>query len=165
MMRKWFALLAALLLFSGCAAPVAYETVSDELLAVPEPQPKEVTVGLPSNAVVTIEGTKGKSWLCEDYTVCVQTFSGGDFAQTVKNVTGLDKEDVFTLQTLRGDCVRYELAWVCAGEGGEQLNRAVMLDDGFHHYVLSIHGDADSYSERREAWRQIAASFDLSTAP
>ena len=165
MMRNWFAVLAALLLFSGCAAPVAYETVSDELLAVSEPQPKEVTVGLPSDATVTIEGAKGKSWLCEDYTVCVQTFSGGDFARTVKSVTGLDEEAVFTLQTQRGDCARYELAWVCAGEGGEQLNRAVMLDDGCHHYVLSIHGDADSSSGLREAWRQIAASFGLSTAP
>ena len=65
------------------------------------------------------------------------------------------------MQTQRDGVDRYEFVWVSAGEKGERLGRAVILDDGNYHYCMSVLRDADSTEKTQIVWRDVFASFTL----
>jgi hypothetical protein len=56
---------------------------------------------------------------------------------------------------------RYEFVWTSAVDGGEQIGRATILDDGDYHYVLSATVGAELIEEYQEIWNGIFESFYL----
>lgn len=165
-MRKWWFLLMAALMLTGCSGPVDYETVSDELITGSIREASQITVVLPMGEdAVTVDSEGGTLWLCGDYTVCTQTLAGGDLERTLQTVTGRDMDSLTLVKLEQGEDTRYECVWVCAGENGEQMNRAVILDDGAYHYVLSLQGAAEQSGELAPVWKQITEQFGLHTVP
>lgn len=159
-------LIAGLLLFllSGCAAQETFETVNDVYAPQPSPEPASVDFLLPEDAATPVfHGDGGKLYFCEGYEIMVETLEAGDLNRTVTTLTGFDADSLTILETSTAHVQRYECVWTAAGEGGDQVGRTVILDDGCYHYCISFTALADDAGSLQETWQELASSFQLSS--
>jgi len=156
-----FLILAAIL--SGCGAAETFETVADEYLLPVASTRREVSLALPEDAnVQTMQNTDGGTlYLCDGYTLTVQTARGGDLGKTVLGATGFSREDLQIISSRQGDCKRYEAVWSAAGESEQQVGRLCILDDGSYHYVLTAMTNASVAGEKQACLQEIFSSFDF----
>ena len=138
-MKKLWLLWIVLLLLTGCGAVQTRETVSDSEQPLIMPIKQQVMLTLPEQAAVPVaeNADAGTLYLCNGYTVMLQTMPAGDLTGTLRTVTGFPKESLQLLQTRRGEADRYDCVWTAAGENGNVVCRAAILDDGNYHYVLT----------------------------
>lgn len=159
-MRKLLLMMGLLLLLSGCGVQETMETIADEAVQAAAAQPKQIFVELPEEAVLpAMESDNGVLYMCRDYDVSVQTLDGGDLQRTVRTVSGYEPEDLTLLQTVSGECTRTEFVWTASAEAGEQVCRAVVLDDGTYHYVLTASVSAENAHQYQEIWNGMFESF------
>ena len=109
---------------------------------------------LPEEAVQPVLQSEdsGKLYFCEGYTLSVQTLQGGDLAETLRSLTGYDKDALELVTTREKDHDRHVCAWTSAGEGTQKIGRAVILDDGDYHYAVTVMADADKAGQLRKTW-------------
>ena len=161
MKKLCFIFLAAVLL-SGCAAQETFETVSDEFIQPVMVEKRQLLVTLPQEAASPVLEQDGREvYICPDYDIFVETLESGDLNGTIRAVSGYDREDLTVVQTQVEDYQRYDLVWASAGEAGDRLGRAVILDDGNFHYCLSLLGDADSAAQYQGIWQSMFDSAAL----
>ena len=161
-LKKCWILAALALILSGCAAKETFETLSDSLAQTAMASPRQTDVRLPDNAVAPVlESDSEQVYLCEDYELIIETMSSGDLNATVQSICGYDTEDLTIMQTQQGDVKRYDFVWASAGEKGERLGRAVILDDGSYHYCMSVLRDAEDTEKTQIVWRNVFNSFAL----
>lgn len=161
-MRKRTILLMLTLLLCGCAAEETFETVADDLVLPVMASPREITVRLPENAVAPVLEQEGEQlYLCDGYEILVETKPAGDLGATVRGISGYEKEALTVLETQWQDVTRYEFVWAAAGEDGDRLGRAVVLDDGMYHYCLSVLRDASTSENTQIVWSDVFSSFAL----
>lgn len=162
-MKKQIVIALAALLLSGCAAEETFETISDDSVQPVMARIREVSLNLPQEAASpALEDGENCVYLCGDYEIYRQTLSGGDLSATISAVSGYDMEDLTVLESVQGGCKRYNLVWASAGEQGDRVGKACILDDGSFHYVLTIMGDADTAWSHQEQWQAVLNSFSLS---
>ena len=146
-------------LLCGCQTEPTLETVNDEWIVPVMAQPREVSLGLPENMVMSVLEQDGrKLYLGEDYEIMLETLASGDLNATVQTLSGYEKDQLTVLETSQGDEKRYDFVWATTGEAGQRLGRAVILDDGDYHYCLSVLRDA---GEAQIVWRDVFGSFSL----
>ena len=162
-MKKWVLLVFALLL-TGCGRTEAMETVADQWDVPAMAQPRRISVELPGQAEEALETESGRLYVTDDYEIMVETLTGGDLNATVQSLSGKDAADLTVMQTREGDIKRYEFVWACAGEEGDRLGRAVILDDGNYHYCLSVQRPTESEKNSQVVWSQVFQSFSLADA-
>ena len=159
-MILWAAVLSVLL--TGCGSRENAEYVQDSPEGTVMALPREVTVDLPGEAAMpTMEQEGRRYYLCNDYEITLDRRPGGDLQQTIEDLTGYAPGDLTVLKTEEPGADRYEFVWVSSGEQGEQLGRAVVLDDGNYHYTLSVLRDAENTEKLQVVWRQVFSSFHL----
>ena len=160
-MRKLWVLVMAAVMFGGCAAEPAMETVADEQVLA-ESAMKEITMELPGEPVLPVMRTDtGEIYICEDFEVSVETLPGGDIQRTVQMLTGFGMEDVTVMETTVGERTRYDLAWSAMGETGPEVGRAAVLCDGQYHYCLSVMTAEENAAACREMFNGLFESFTL----
>ncbi len=164
-MKKVWCVLAFALLLSGCAGEKSLETVTDIYEAPVMAQMKEVCITLPPNAAVeTLDnGTDGKIYLCDGYTVTVQILPGGDTEKTFREVTGFSRDQLTVMQRETEHCKRYDCVWSAAGEAEDSVARAVILDDGSFHYAVTVSAPFSAAGDLSQTWQSILSSVTLST--
>lgn len=146
-------------LLCGCKAEETLETVSDEWMVPAMAQPREISVRLPENTVLPVMEQDGRRlYMGQDYEIMLETLASGDLNATICSVSGFEKEQLTVLQTQQADAERYDFVWTTAGERGERLGRAVILDDGNYHYCMSVLRDAE---ESTVVWQDVFSSFAL----
>lgn len=162
-MKKACILLVIMLLLSGCAAQPAFETVSDLADVAAIAQQRELKVSLPKEATTpTLQSdTGGALYLCDGYTISVQTLQAGDLDATLRSLTGFSREQLTVMETLKHGVKRYDCVWTAAGEGGDQVARAVVLDDGSYHYAVTVMADFASAGELASTWKSILDSVSI----
>ena len=162
-MKKMLVWLLLPLLLTGCGQPEDFETMSDVYETPELPPAEQVTVYFPPEAAMTVmETTDGaKLYLCDGYSIAVQTFQSGDLKRTLREVTGYDDEKLLVMERKQGELPRYECAWTAAGEGGDQVGRTVVLDDGTYHYTLTLMTHAEDAGKLSDIWQDILDSFKL----
>ena len=161
-MKKLCVLMIIALLLCGCGAEQTFETVADEMVQQVMAQPREVSLTLPEETLLPAMESDGRTlYLCSGYDVAVQTFSGGDLDATVRQVSGFGAEELTIMETKAGDYQCYEFVWTAATDLGEQVGRAMILDDGNFHYVLSTVAPAKNAQEYQEIWNGIFESFGI----
>lgn len=164
-MKKWIAgwITAVLLLsLAGCGAEETFETISDVYAGADPAAHRAVVLELPEGAAAPVmESGQGQIYLFEDFEITLQTMAAGDLKRTVKAVTGYDQEDLTVMQTQMEGISRYDFVWSAAGEGGEQIGRAAVLDDGNYHYVLTALTDAKNAGDLRKTWNAVFSSYGL----
>lgn len=162
-MKKSIWLILFALILCGCGVQRTMETISDELIQPVMAQPAAISVDLPGEAALpAMESDAGRIYLCKDYEICVQTLEGGNLNATVRNLSGMDKEQLTILETEDDGLTRYEFVWAAAGEKGDRVGRAAILDDGNYHYCLSLLRDEAATESSQISWDQIFSSFTLS---
>ena len=161
-MKKLWIVIAVALLAAGCSGPSGYETVEDVYAEQTLPAPQQVSVLLPADASVqTMEKDGETLYLCDGYSVILQTMESGDLDATLRTVTGYEREKLSVME-IEGEALdRYECIWLAAGEGGDQMGRAVILDDGNYHYTVSLLADAEQVGALAETWQDILSSINL----
>lgn len=154
-------ILAAFL--TGCGAKETFETVLDGNDVPAMAQMQQLELKLPEEAAVpSMENPDtGKLYLCDGYTLTVQTMDAGDLNRTLRQLTGYESSQLTLLQTKQGDANRYEFVWSAAGESGDQIGRAVVLDDGSYHYSVSVMAPADDSGSHADTWQEIFDSVKL----
>ena len=153
-----------LFLLSGCTAQETFETVNDVFAPQPNQEPASVDFLLPEDAATPVfYGDGGKLYFCEGYEIMVETLESGDINRTVSTLTGYGVDSLTILQTGSTQLQRYECVWTAAGEGGDQVGRMVILDDGNYHYCISFTALATDAGSLQETWQEIASSFQLSS--
>ena len=155
-------LLAVLL--TGCGAQESFETVAD-LYEQPAAAPQELSLDIPQEAASpAMESAEaGSLYLCDGYTLTVQTLTGGDLDATLNQLTGFSAEHLTLMHTKAPSADRYECVWASAGETGDQVGRTVVLDDGSYHYAVSVMAPAETAGALTKTWQTIFDSMALST--
>lgn len=159
-MKKVCCLLIFVLLLSGCRAEPTFETLQDVYAGQNISVPREVLLDLPEDISV-IQNENGKLYLCDGYDITVETFASGDLHQTIQTLTGFAPDSLTLLQTSVTDAQRYECVWSAAGEGGDMVGRAVVLDDGNYHYCVTVMASSDRAGELSDNWQTLLDSFGL----
>lgn len=162
-MKKCWILLVLVLCLSGCGDRETFETVGDELLQPVMAQMAQVSLALPEEALVSVIRNEdgGALYFCGNYTAAVQTLESGDLSRTVRTVSGYDAEALSILETKQQEMKRYEWVWTAAGEKGDQICRAAVLDDGSYHYCLTVTADAADAGKLETQWNSLFDSFTL----
>lgn len=161
-MKKCWILAALCLLLCGCAAEETMETVADDIIQPVMAQPREITVSLPDNAVAPVlESDSEQVYFCEDYQIIIETLSAGDLNATVQSISGYSKDNLTIMETAQDGVKRYDFVWASAGEKGDMLGRAVILDDGDYHYCMSVLRDAETTETSQVTWSNVFNSFAL----
>lgn len=158
----WIGLALALVL-GGCGAKETLETVSDDIPAQVEMvSPRQISVRLPDNAVSPVlESDSEQVYLSEDYEIVIETRASGDLNATIIAISGYEPSQLTVMQTEQDGAARYDFVWASAGETGDQLGRAVILDDGSYHYCMSVLRDAENGEKSQVVWSDVFASFSL----
>ena len=157
--KRWLWMIVLAVLLCGCKAEETLETVSDEWMVPAMAQPREISVRLPENTVLPVMEQDGRRlYMGQDYEIMVETLASGDLNDTIRTISGFEKDQLTVLQTQQADADRYDFVWTTAGEKGERLGRAVILDDGNYHYCMTALRDAE---ESIIVWQDMFSSFNL----
>ena len=161
MKKRWFAVLFALVL-TGCGSRETFETVSDVQDAPVVAQAAKIQVSLPPEAAApAVQSDAGRLYLCGDYEIAIQTLTAGDLDATIRSLCGYGREALTVLETQREGIPCYSFVWTAMGEQGEQVGRAAVLDDGTHHYALTVLCDAETAGKHGPAWQDLFSSFRI----
>ena len=162
-MKKFWAIPLIALLLCGCSKETMLETVNDEMAEPVVAAVQRVQINLPPElSTPALQSQEnGTLYLCDDYSVTVQTVQSGDLMKTIRNATGQNKEDLQIQTTRQGDVKRHQFVWTANGEQGIEVGRTCILDDGVYHYVLTALAEEDAAGQVQETWREIFASFCL----
>ena len=161
MKKVWIVILLALVL-SGCSAADTFETIGDAYDAVQVATPLKLTFTAPADAAAPVmHGENGTLYFCDGYEIMVQTLSGGDLNRSLRSLTGYDADALTVMKTEMGNMVRYECAWISAGEAGDHIGRTVIIDDGQFHYSLSVMAPAEEAGSLQESWQELFSSVEI----
>ena len=162
-MKKLLCVLFAMALLTGCQQPKDFETMSDSYVQPDLPQPKEVFLLLPEDAAKAVleAADTGTLYLCDGFTVAVQTLPAGNMDATLREVTGYGAEKIQLWEKKEGDISRFVCVWTAAGEGGDQMGKTTILDDGNYQYALSVMANAEDAGALAETWQQLMDSFSI----
>ena len=151
------------LLMTGCAAAPVFEEVADVFDRNQLLEPRATRVSLPEEAAVqTVSGDNGTLYLCDGYEVTRQVLKGGNLDGTLRELTGYSEERLTVLATDMSEAKRYSCVWTSAGESGDAVGRAVILDDGCYHYCLTVMAPAETAGRMQVIWNQILSSYSFS---
>lgn len=148
----------------GCAQQESYETMMDAVVEPMQAERMVIMVNLPEEAAkqAVLSEESDSVYLCDNYTLAVQTLPGGNLQKTVLETTGFLPEQLSMIETAQAGAKRYVAVWTSAGEAGNQVGRCAILDDGSYHYVLSVMADEQDAGRLSEGvWKEIFASFRL----
>ncbi len=164
-MKKVCVVLLLMFVLTGCSAKPAYETLGnvwDSQVSAPQ---HSLQLELPEEAALMAMDTdeNEKIYLCNGYTLTLQTVPSGDINRTLQQTTGFTKDQLTVMKTQQENAVRYMCAWSSAGEGGQQVGRAAILDDGSYHYVVSVMADAEDAGILTSDWQDLLNSVSLHT--
>lgn len=152
---------AVCLMLTGCGSVPTAETISDDIPVAAVEAPRQIQVELPDNAVAPVLESDGQQlYFSEEYQIAVETLSGGDLSATVRTLSGCDREKLTLVETRQEDVTRYDFVWAAAGEEGDLLGRAAILDDGTYHYCLSVLRPATG-EDSQVIWQNVFSSFSL----
>ena len=162
MKRIWIPIALAILLLTGCGSRETFETVSDSYDMPAAAVTYTLQIQLPEEAAQTAMREAAETlYFCDGYTLAVQTMESGDLGRTLKAVTGYTQDTLPILQTKQNGFARYTCAWTAAGEGGQQICRTVILDDGVTHHTATVMADYRSAGALNEEWNQLLSSAQL----
>ncbi len=152
-----------LCMFTGCGGEETMETIADEMVEPAMAQIRQIMVSLPEEAASpTVQDDGGKLYQCDGYEILLQTLDGGDLDATIQSISGYSRDSLTVIETAQGEFTRYEFVWASAGETGERIGRAVILDDGSYHYGVSLLADPEKTAECGQIWDILFASVTLS---
>lgn len=164
-MKKCLILMLSMLLLAGCSEPKTFETMSDVYYEPELPDAQRIVLSLPEEAAANVmtDDAGGSLYLCDGYSIMVQTMEAGDLDATLRAVSGFSRDQLQIMEREENTNHRYECVWAAAGEGEDQVGRAVILDDGNYHYIISVMAGASVAGDLTAQWQKLVDSVSLGT--
>lgn len=160
-MRKLTICVLLILLLCGCAKVDEFEIMGD-IHADEQVEARRISLTLPEDAAQEVmEGAGGTIYFCNGYEITISTHPSGDLARTLNEVTGYDAELLTVICSERDGNDRYDCAWASAGEGGDQMSRMMILDDGNYHYCMTMSCNAIDSGSLQAVWEALTDTFAL----
>ena len=151
-----------MMMLCGCAHVEDFETMKDVYGPQELGDPVQITLALPADAASPVmESENGKLYFCDGYEIMVQTMASGDLNRTLQSLTGYTRDGLTVIETVNDQIRRYECVWTAAGEAGDQVGRAVIMDDGNYHYCVSVMAHALESGSLQETWQELFASVKI----
>ena len=151
------------LALTGCGQAETFETMTDVYEEIAA-RPQFLQVVLPEEAAVpTLEQGDGSLYLCDGYTLSLQTFANTSLEEAFLQTTGFSRDRLTVLHRQQPACDRYDCAWTASGETGESVCRAVILDDGHYRYAVTVMAPAETAGELNGTWQKLLGTVGLST--
>ncbi|MBQ9837932.1 MAG: hypothetical protein IJO56_00345 [Oscillospiraceae bacterium] len=162
-MKKGCFLLVLMLCLYGCSQPKDLETVSDGYVEPAPAEMRQILLTLPEEAArpVSVNETGERLYVCDGYSIMLQTLEAGDLDGTLRSVTGYSRSELTVMSQQLPHLRRYDCVWTSAGEGGDQVGRTAVLDDGSYHYCLSVMADCAEAGDLEQVWSRLFRSFTL----
>lgn len=161
-MKKHLLTMVLALVLCGCSAEQTFETVTDELILTASAQPRKILLTLPKETLLpAMETDNGTLYLCDGYDVIVQTSENGDLDATVRQISGFGKEELTVMQTKAGEYTCYEFVWSAATDLGQQVGRAMILEDTDYHYSVCAIAPEKYAEEYQQIWNGIFDSVTI----
>lgn len=162
-MKKIICIVMLMLLLTGCASQPTFETVADLQDQQVAAAMQQVLLELPAGAQMqTMQpDSTDKLYLCDGFTVCLQTLAAGDLDKTLRATTGYGKDDLTLMQMATTEGKRYRCVWAAAGEGQTQVGKTCIVDDGHYHYVLTVMVPEDTAGQLAEKVAAVMDSFQV----
>ena len=160
-MKKLWVILVFSLLLCGCSAEETFETVEDVYM---EEQwgPKNIEVAIPLNAKKTqLTSGEGSLYFCDGYELTTEIMAAGNLSETFGVLTGFPLDSLTLVETMQTDMARYECVWTAAGEGGDNVGRAVVLDDGNYHYCVTVMAQSSKAYDLQQTWKDLLGSIQI----
>ena len=156
-------LILVIVLLFGCSAQTTMETILDVDDYPVISQLRKLEIELPKEASVSTLQSEdgGRLYLCDDYTITVQTLDGGDLSRTLRQLTGFTKDNLTVMETEVDGIKRCSCVWSAAGEGGDYVGRALVLDDGKNHYTVSVMAEFSQAGNLSAKWKELFDSVKL----
>lgn len=162
-MKKLLGIFALCLCLTGCGTVETFETLGEV-----QHEPVEAAVmgtvqlQLPADATGEVFSADNITlYECDRYTVTVQTVEAGDLDGTITALSGFRRDQLTVITTAAGENKCYEWVWTAAGEQGDLMCRAMVLDDGNYHYCLCTMALATDMLAVQESWNEVFSSFSL----
>lgn len=166
MKKQWCAVLAGLLMLSGCAAAPeeVWETVDDPILMEAVSAFSEayrMRVSIPEQTQCVQQDETRQLWQAEsgDYTVESRVLLADDAESAAHMLTGKDWQQLHPIRTTRFGLPEYRFVWYEAEEG--LLCRAALLTDLDYCYALVFRSREDCSGSYDTMSEEIFASLDL----
>ncbi len=161
-MKKCWILIVVLLMLTGCGSVETFETLGS-IPHQPSSKPVEqkVSVQLPKDAAEQTGEDNGTMYLCDDYTILMQTLASGDMNATIRTLSGYSQDQLMVMESGTEKVRRYDWVWTSVGEEGDIVCRATVLDDGNYHYCLCTMANAEASGGLTEEWNDLFGSFRL----
>ena len=161
---KILCLLLICLLLGGCSGGENFENLQDVYQPQLQNGPQQILCQLPEGAAAqTVRSDYGQLYFCDGYEIAVCTLAGGSIGDTLRELTGYAMEELTVVKTGTTGALRYECVWTSAGEGGDAVGRAAVIDDGSYHYCLTVMAAETDAPQLRDTWQELFASFTLSS--
>lgn len=162
-MKKWWIWICCACLLTGCGAAETFETVGDDILQPVMAPAGQIVLELPESASVhtAVEGKKDALYFCDGYTVTVQTLDRGDLDRTARTLCGFGTDSLKLVETAVDGGRRWDWAWTAAGEGGDAVGRAAVIDDGNYHYCVTVMAQAEMAGQLEAQWSKLLRSFSV----
>lgn len=162
-MKKIVIFMVLVIMLCGCSAAQTFEKVEDTLDQPVMGQMEKVSLTLPDSAASPVVNTDdgARLYLCDGYSLMVQTLSGGDMDRTVKALCGFDARNISLVESRKDGVKRYEWVWSAAGEAGDQVGRAVVIPDGGYHYCVSVMAPAQTAGALEQEWTALFDSLKV----
>ena len=160
-MKKVCIILTLMFLLTGCSLQT-FEKVEDGNVVQAMATPASLLIDLPESAAApAMKGNSGSLYFCDQYDISVEVLPSGNLNDSVKTLTGYERENLTLVQTQRGNATCYTGVWSTAGEAGDYVGRLLILDDGSFHYCVSIMARANIAGECAQEWNDVFASVRL----
>jgi len=162
-MGRFFCVLIVALLLSGCTARTTFETVTDVADVPAMSQMRKLVITLPKEATMPtlVSAEYGSLYVCDGYMISMQTMEGGDMDRTLRQLTGFAKADLTVMETELGGVKRCSCVWSAAGEGGDHVGRALVLDDGCYHYAVTVMAEFSKAGDLSAKWKELFDSVKI----
>ena len=162
-MKRILCLVLFAVLLTGCGAEPTFETVADVPVQSVSAPVRQIFLDLPANTQMQTMGadSEDKLYLCDGFTVSVQTMDAGDLDRTLRAATGYGKEELTLMQTETADGKCYRCVWAAAGEGQTQVGKTCIVDDGSYHYVLTVMVPEQDAGRLAEQVQSVLDSFQV----
>ena len=161
-MKRGILFLLVLLILTGCSS-ATWETLGDiPHQDVAAPAMQQVLLTLPEDSAEAVwSGENERMYLCEDYSIHIQTLDGGNIASTVQELSGFSPKNLTIVESRCGNHQRYEFVWTAVSEEGDLISRCALLDDGNYHYALTVTAAASDVGVLTDQWNTLMGSFCL----
>lgn len=161
-MKRLWIIGVLMMMLCGCAPVEDFETMKDVYALQKLSDPAQISLALPADAASPVmESENGKLYFCDGYEIMVQTLAAGDLNRTLQSLTGYTRDALTVIETANDQIRRYECVWTAAGEAGDQVGRAVIMDDGSYHYCVSVMAHALESGSLQETWQELFTSVKI----